>query len=322
MNFLSLRYFLEVANSLSFTKSAEKMFVSQQNLSAHIKRLEDEYSVRLFERKPTLRLTASGERLVEAATAHLKIEDDLKKDLSTFQNNHAEKIRIGLPPNRAPAFIKNVLPSYKQQYPYVHLSFIEGPSQLLEKKLFSNDIDIAVIVFPNEGSFYNPSIFVAEELSTESLYVIISDALLEHCFSDVPACKERFRSGILLEELKNAPMIISPQLSRTHGKISVYLQDRGIHPNIFLDSMQSNTLISLCADDQCVIFCQHMVLYSLFQDPASPIHSLNIFPVKNHETNNVVGIMYRRDKYLSKALNNFIAEIRSAFLRISQWNLP
>ena len=54
MNNLGFRYFLVVAKELSFTKAAEKLFISQQSLSAHVQRLEQYYGVELFQRKPLL----------------------------------------------------------------------------------------------------------------------------------------------------------------------------------------------------------------------------------------------------------------------------
>ena len=61
MNLRSLHYFLIAAEEMNFTKAAERLFISQQALSSHIKRLEDEYGVRLFERRPALHLTLEGE---------------------------------------------------------------------------------------------------------------------------------------------------------------------------------------------------------------------------------------------------------------------
>ena len=39
---------------MNFTKAARKLFITQQSLSGHIRRLEEEYGVTLFERKPVL----------------------------------------------------------------------------------------------------------------------------------------------------------------------------------------------------------------------------------------------------------------------------
>ena len=55
MNLLSLYYFVELAKELHVTNTAQKLYISQQNLSQHIQRLEQYYGVPLFHRKPKLR---------------------------------------------------------------------------------------------------------------------------------------------------------------------------------------------------------------------------------------------------------------------------
>ena len=50
MNFLNLQYFCVAAEELSFTKAAKRLFISQQSLSSHISRLEEEFGVVLFNR--------------------------------------------------------------------------------------------------------------------------------------------------------------------------------------------------------------------------------------------------------------------------------
>ena len=62
MNFLTLKYFIAVAEELSITKASEKLFISQQSLSKHIIKLEKELEVTLFERAPTMSLTYAGKR--------------------------------------------------------------------------------------------------------------------------------------------------------------------------------------------------------------------------------------------------------------------
>ena len=60
MNTPKLDWFLSVAEVGGISKAAEKLFASQQSVSAYIKRLEAFYGVTLFRRSPGFALTASG----------------------------------------------------------------------------------------------------------------------------------------------------------------------------------------------------------------------------------------------------------------------
>ena len=58
MDTLSLYYFSELAKDLHITRTANRLFISQQTLSNHIMRLEEYYGVKLLNRKPSLSLTS------------------------------------------------------------------------------------------------------------------------------------------------------------------------------------------------------------------------------------------------------------------------
>ena len=61
MDTISLYYFTEAAKDLNFTQTANRLFLSQQNLSSHIARLESKCGCKLFQRKPKVQLTYEGE---------------------------------------------------------------------------------------------------------------------------------------------------------------------------------------------------------------------------------------------------------------------
>lgn len=67
MNTTSLAYFIAAAEDLNFTKTAARLFISQQTLSNHIIRLEEACDTTLFNRKPHLSLTFAGEILLDHA---------------------------------------------------------------------------------------------------------------------------------------------------------------------------------------------------------------------------------------------------------------
>ena len=51
MDLTSLYYFQELSKDLNMTKTAERLYISQQTLSNHIQRLEQYYGTRSEERR-------------------------------------------------------------------------------------------------------------------------------------------------------------------------------------------------------------------------------------------------------------------------------
>ena len=90
----SLYYFAEAAKDMNFTKTAKRLFISQQNLSNHIMRLEAYYDTKLFERKPHLSLTYSGEVLLTYATNFKIDEDNLKNVLTDIKEKERGVLKI------------------------------------------------------------------------------------------------------------------------------------------------------------------------------------------------------------------------------------
>lgn len=67
--------FMCAVEEMSFSKAAEKSFVTQQCLSNHIQRLEKSCGVRLFERNPHLTLTEAGKILYQSYVQIRDIEE-------------------------------------------------------------------------------------------------------------------------------------------------------------------------------------------------------------------------------------------------------
>jgi DNA-binding transcriptional LysR family regulator len=91
-----LRYFVAVAEHLSFTRAAEALFVTQPSLSRQIKQLESRLGTELFTRASSeIRLTAAGEVLLTAARRHLADWQLTSRLVRTAAAAEGNVLRIG-----------------------------------------------------------------------------------------------------------------------------------------------------------------------------------------------------------------------------------
>lgn len=140
----SLRLFIDVIETGSFVAAADRQHTVQSNVTAHIKKLEDELGVRLFFRKGGIQLTAAGSLLETHARQILQSHDDT---LDLFHGNKMlpGKLRLGSMEPTAAVRLPEVLAEFYRRHPGIELLFETGTSAELVNKLLDSELDGAFI---------------------------------------------------------------------------------------------------------------------------------------------------------------------------------
>jgi len=100
MELYQLRTLVTVADVGNLTHAAERLFTSQPAISAHIKALEQELNIKLFDRTPKgMRLTEHGKVLIEKAHQVLNATNELRIKASMLSGELAGVVKIGLNTN-------------------------------------------------------------------------------------------------------------------------------------------------------------------------------------------------------------------------------
>lgn len=85
MKLLQIKYFYTVCRCGSITKAAEKLFVSQPTISFCIKELEDEFGLKLFQRKHgRMVLTVEGQFFLEKPNIFCRLRTYWKSKCATW----------------------------------------------------------------------------------------------------------------------------------------------------------------------------------------------------------------------------------------------
>ncbi|VDY46497.1 LysR family regulatory protein [Salmonella enterica subsp. enterica serovar Daytona] len=117
MDIRTLRYFVEVVRQQSFTRAAEKLFVTQPTISKMLKNLEDELNCTLLIRDGRkLLLTDTGRVVFERGLAILAEFRQLEAELSDINHLNKGLAAAGYSPDgrhvdgRANQFVSTTLP--------------------------------------------------------------------------------------------------------------------------------------------------------------------------------------------------------------------
>jgi len=129
-----LRAFLAVADEGRFTRAADKLQVSQSTLSALVRDLESNLSLKLFDRHTRmLRLTQAGEEIVPLARKTLADLDHVLENLSQLRGLGRGRVAIAASSLQAALFVPRVVEAFWREHRGVEVSVLDAPhTQVLE----------------------------------------------------------------------------------------------------------------------------------------------------------------------------------------------
>ncbi len=125
MNFLNIKYFIAIAEEQSISAAARKLYVSQQSLSEHLKKMETELGTPLFERGTPLTLTLAGECFFEDGKELLNVYNRMLADINDITLHRRSKLTIAVSTYSEPPFLLDLLSRFHDEYPQYELSVIK-----------------------------------------------------------------------------------------------------------------------------------------------------------------------------------------------------
>ena len=140
-----LLYIYTVYQEKSFTRAAEKLYISQPALSQVIKKVETEIGHPIFERfGKEVRVTQIGQKIVNSINEILRIQTKLDAEIDDIVKLKKGTITIGSTTFIASYVLPGILRRFKTKYPSIEIKMIVDHSNALEEKLESEQIDIII----------------------------------------------------------------------------------------------------------------------------------------------------------------------------------
>lgn len=138
------RIFNAVAEHASFSKAAEKLFVTQSAVSQAIKQLEEALGVALFLRSPKgIIPTPEGKILYQHTSAALDLLASGNKRLESFRELTDGELRIGANDTLSSYFLLEKLEEFHKAYPGIKIEVINRVTKEAVELVKSGRIDLA-----------------------------------------------------------------------------------------------------------------------------------------------------------------------------------
>lgn len=270
--------FLIAAKELNFSKAAKLAYVTPQCLSNHIHRLERNYKVKLFERKPHVHLTPEGEVLQKYLIQIEHLEYQLKNELADISAGIRGKIRLGIPITRGKILISEIVDEFQSIYPNVDIEIRLDDTPLLEQRLISGQIDLFIGLEASDYPLYN-----RKSLINENLYLVVpKKSMLDKFKSDFAYIHQDFKTnGADIRMLSDIPFAIGNSASANNKTFHNYLVEHNLHPRVPVNVNEFDIRLDFCLKGECAVICSRFNLYYLLQLGTSAASAVYCYPLKD-----------------------------------------
>ncbi|MDO5143522.1 MAG: LysR family transcriptional regulator [bacterium] len=149
MELRHIRYFLAVAEELSFTRAAEKLMIAQPPLSRQIRDLEEELGAPLFIRQThALRLSEEGQLFRQYALQVMTLVDQSVSGVREMHQGLHGTLYLATVEGNAPHLISEWIAGFHALHPHVQYDLWNGNSDDVTTRVMRGLSELALIVAP------------------------------------------------------------------------------------------------------------------------------------------------------------------------------
>ena len=256
MNFQNITYFLCTARERSFTRAAQKLFITQQTLSGQIAALERELGCRLFVRHVPLELTEEGKAFERYARSFERNYRAMKNEFSDWANHQRGTLSIGIAMTRGRMLLPALIDRFEKAYPLVSLEIMEDTNEALKNSLLNGETDLIIGDLPENIPGVETKIFYEEEV-----LLLLPKRLLSKLYGEnYHALLTSIRRAEDLKPLESFPFLLGYP-DDIMGRIAENLLRRSdLIPLVKCRSHNIEMLLDCCADGQGACFSPDSLL--------------------------------------------------------------
>jgi len=282
MELRQLEYFQMASRLKNITRAAQRLRVSQPNITVAIKKLEAELGVQLFDRsQKQLTLTPEGAVFLKRIDFAMRSIKDAVLEVNDYKQLQKGTIKIGIPPMMGAYLFPKVFSGFRHIHPNLDVLLFEEGSLTIREKLESDELDFGIIIVPE---------------STPNLNVLkMSRNQLMICVSQKSSLAKK--SKITSKDIANSDLIMMKEGSYLREIVQNKLSTLKILPRTVLESGQIVTIKGLVEHEVGIAFLLDFICENSSNVKAIPFYDPIFVDI---------GLAWKKDRYVSKAAQAFI----------------
>ncbi|MBT8118270.1 MAG: LysR family transcriptional regulator [Gammaproteobacteria bacterium] len=286
MDIQNIRAFLMVAEMRSFSRAADKLFITQPAISKRISTLEFALDCQLFDRLgKNVQLTQAGEALIPSYQRIISELDETQRIVSNLRSSVSGHLKFGTSHHIGLHRLPPVLRQYTRKYPEVELDIQFMDSEQASAMILKGSIELALITLPDA---------------------------IEKPLTTIPVWSDPMECVVAKDHILAAQDHITRQQLRHHG---VLIQSHSTHTRNIIDSalkLDDNTNIIMESNylETIKAMIQNGLGWGVL--PRSMIDdSLHQLKIKGASMNRHLGVLLHESRTLSSPANALLETLNS-----------
>ena len=284
MELRELISFYHVARVRSVSKAARTLELGQPTVTTHLRKLEDEFGIILFDRiKRPIQLTSEGVTLLELVTPVVTSVDALKTQMDYSERRGS--FVVGAYPDLVTHHLPSGIQKFREDYPEVRIRLLARSYNPLIQLVRSGEIDLAFCSSP-------PS----DDTTLEFRELFKYNTVLL-----TPPHHELLDGGpVKLEDIASFPLILTAPDSQLRQRVEQAFKSRGLSPDVVLALDDTVSMKRYVEIGMGIAIGSDFTLHSDDQNRFGVIRLDHLFP------GSVIGVCTLKGKFAGQAVRNFI----------------
>ena len=292
MELRHLRYFVALAEYLSFTRAAARVHVTQSTLSHQIRQLEEEVGQPLFDRiGKKVVTTEAGELFLAFASRALKEVDLGLAMLKPGGSDLTGQVRIGATHTFNIGLIPECVALFLARHPTVRVRVEELAADQIGAKLHAGELDLGIAYRPS-----GPSELWFEPLYNEEMVLVVAD-------SHPLAARKRIR----MVELHQQRLVLLPEYFATRTLLDECFKTSGAEPIVVAEMSTIAPMLGL------VLRMQIAAIAATNAVPAA-MKGLRMIPLESPTPIRTPGLLWRLGGKQAAPVQSFAVIVRKTAL--------
>jgi DNA-binding transcriptional LysR family regulator len=284
MDIDQLKTFLEVSRQKSFSRAAEKLYVTQPSISAQVRALETYLGHRLFERGGgKVTLTAAGRVFEPFAEDCLTRLNHMVLAMADLERSPRGSLSVSANDSTALYVLPVFFSKFRKQYPRVALNIVRAERTKSLELVLDREVDFGVVSLPLKDQRLHIEVVHKDELV---LTVPMTHPL---------ACHET----VTLQQVASHRLLLPKQGRRREQLDDLFAQQKLI-PRIGMELDSNELLKRLILKDMGIGFLPKINVHEELR-----AGTLKVMPVENVEISRDLALISRKDRLLTRAGNAF-----------------